>query len=346
MKLQLPGNQWVQRNEIERNRALEQADALNHKRNQDVEIGDGRLIFEDDTTGTRYELSIDNGCVKITEVGGNEVSASAEVKQAEAVVFSTYGDTVSVAAKKKNLNKFGTNSTVGTAFETVAQFQGTTANESFVSTNLIDAVISSSASDTMTLTIEGHTIDGSGNLTFVTQDVAVTGQTSATLTTPLARATRAFVKNSGTFNSPQAAAVGTIYIYDNTDGDTGSGVPTTAAATKLLIAPTFTQSEKCATSVSSTDYWFITDFEAGIGNASGAADRVTFQLQFRDVANGGVWRPIGRDITVTVGQNGVSFKFSPLGIIPKNHDVRVQARANASTAEVFAEIQGVLALVQ
>lgn len=273
-----------------------------------------------------------------------EESEVGRISQAEAVVLSTYSDTVSVSQKNKNLNKFGTNTTVGTSFETVAQFQGTTANETFVSTNIIDSIVSSDAGDTQTIKVEGHTIDASGNLTFVVQDATLNGQTEATLTTPLARCTRMYVANSGTFDSPQSAIAGTVSAYDNTDG-IASGVPSTAAATKCIIEAGFTQSEKCATAVSSTDYWFITDFEAGIGNSGGAADRVTFRIEIRDVANGGVWRPLGRDIVVVVGQNGVSFKFDPLGIVPKNHDVRVVARSNASTAEVFAEIQGILAVV-
>lgn len=274
------------------------------------------------------------------DIGANDIS------QAERVVFSTYGDRVSVANKAKNLNKFGTNSAVGTTFETVAQFQGTTANETFVSTNLIDSIVSSSASDTtQTITIEGHTIDGSGNLTFVVQSVALNGQTAVLLSTPLARATRLSVANSGTFNVTPAALAGTVYIYDNTDGIV-AGVPVTPAATKALIVAGETQSQKCSTSVSATDYWFITSLEAGIGAAGGSANRVLVRLELRDIANGGVWRPIGREITLSVSQNGVQQEERPFLIVPSNHDVRVVAKTDSNTASVFAEIRGYLALTQ
>ena len=274
-----------------------------------------------------------------------EIMAGTEIAQAERVVLSTYGDTVSVEAKAKNLNKFGTNITVGTTYETVAQFQGTTANETFVTTNLIDSVVSSSVSDTtQTVTIEGHTIDVDGNLTFVVQDTVLNGQTEVTLTTPLARATRMVVKDTGTFGTSPAALVGTVYVYDNTDG-IAAGVPVTAAATKVLLDINTTQSNKCAAATSSTDYWFITEYEAGLGNAAGAANRVTFKLERRNISGGGPWVPVGREITVNVGQNGVRFDFIPLAIIPPNNDVRVVARTDASTAEVFAEIQGYLALI-
>lgn len=277
-----------------------------------------------------------------------EVEVMSDIAHAERVVLSTYGDTVSVEDKAKNLNKFGTNDSVGTSFETVGQFQGTVANETFVSTDLIDTVSSSSASDTsLTLTIEGHTIDGSGNLTFVVQSVttdASDGRTAVSLGTPLARASRAYVANSGTFGSPQSTPVGILYVYDNADGAT-NGVPNTAAATKLLIQAGETQTEKCATSVSSSDYWFISYLSATIGDASPTANIVTCRIERRDVANGGAWRPLGRDVVLVAGGQGADLEFSPFLIVPKNHDVRVRALTDTGTAEVHAEIGGYLALV-
>ena len=264
---------------------------------------------------------------------------------AERSVAVTYGDTVSVYEKGKAITKFGTNSTVGTTYETVAQLQSTESNETFVTTNIIDSIVSSSASDTtQTITIEGHTIDGSGNLTFVVQDAVLTGQTEVTLTTPLARANRMVVKRTGTFGSTPTALVGTVSVYDNTAGIT-AGVPNTAAATKIVLRAGFAQSNKCQTAISSSDYWFVDEFTAGVGNSGGSANRVTFKLEKRDIANGGPWLPVGGEIVVVVGQNGAQFKFEPLAIIPKNHDVRVSAKTNANTAEVFAEISGYLAKI-
>jgi len=273
-------------------------------------------------------------------------SSNPSVAQAERVVFTTYGDAVSVFEKGKNLSKFGTNSTVGTTFETVAQFQGTTPNETLVSTNIIDSIVSSSTSDTtQTIRIEGHTIDGSGNLTFVVQTADLTGQTEVTLATPLARCTRLSVSPSGVFNTTPAALVGIVSVYDNTGG-IASGVPSTAAATKCLIEAGETQSQKCATSVSATDYWFITTVDAGIGSSGGSANRVLVRVEIKDVFNGGVWLPLGRDLTLDIDQNGVDQKEDPLLIIPKNHDVRVVAKTDANTAAVFAELRGYLASIQ
>lgn len=265
------------------------------------------------------------------------------IEAAERVIETTYGDKVSVEVKGKFLNKFGRNNSVATSYETVQEFQGSEINETFVSTNLIDAVISSSASDTQTITVEGHTIDASGNLTFVIQDVTLTGQTSAALGTPLARATRAYIKPSGTFNSPQAAAVGNIAIYDNTDGDNGSGVPTTAAATKMLITAGNVQSEKAATAVSKDDYWIIRYFSAAIDDAAGPTTFIRLRMETRDVANGGVWRPMGREFVIFKTVGSVREEFDPPLIVAKNHDWRAVAKCDGGSSSVYAEAGGYLA---
>jgi len=267
------------------------------------------------------------------------------IDQAADTILNDYGDVVSVAHKKKSLNKFGRNIAVGTTFETVAEFQGTTGNETFVSTNIIDAVASSSASDTtQTLSVEGHTIDASGNMSFVAQDVVLNGQTEVALATPLARANRIYVKNSGTFNAPYAALVGTISVYDNTAGIT-SGVPNTAAATKLTISAGDTQSDKAATTISASDYWLIASLIAGIGNAGGAAGYVTVRMEKRDIVNGGVWRPMGGDLVLIPGVTTPPNRYTPLLVVPKNHDWRIVAKCDANSAEVFAEAEGFLAAI-
>lgn len=40
-------------------RELEKADALNHKRNRDIEVGQARLILTS-PNGTRYSVEVDN----------------------------------------------------------------------------------------------------------------------------------------------------------------------------------------------------------------------------------------------------------------------------------------------
>lgn len=257
-------------------------------------------------------------------------------------IFAREGYRVSPVSKAKGLDKFGSNATVGTSFETVAQWQGTVANETFVSTNLIDAAVSSSASDTQTITIEGHTINGSGELTFVVQNVTLTGQTPVALSTPLARATRAFVANSGTFDTTPPAMVGVLSVYDDTDGAT-SGVPNTDAAVKLTIQAGEAQSQKAATSISHTDVWILTYLSAAVGNAGGSATRITIRVERRDVVNGGAWRPVGRNIVIRADGSGRTILYDPCRYIPRSHDVRVLAKSDSNTAAIEVELGGYLA---
>jgi hypothetical protein len=300
------------------------------------------IIVKDANSVDRYYEAIESG------TSGNPFqSVVPDFKLAHAIRVVEADDSVDVSIweKAKGLRKFGRNSTVGTSFETVGELQGTESNETFVTTNLIDGVSSSSASDTsQTIVIEGHTVDGSGNLTFVSQEAILLGQTEVTLTTPLARATRAYVKPSGTFGTTPTALVGNVYIYDNTGG-VGSGTPTVASGTKLMISAGNTQTQKCATSTSSADYWFIDSFSAAVGVAGGSASRVEIRIELRDIANGGAWRPAGRNIELTVGQNGITYLLDPCIIVPPNHDIRVRAKTDSNTAEVVAELAGYLAII-
>jgi len=270
--------------------------------------------------------------------------AGSVLERATNVILNDYGDTVAI--KPKFLTKFGRNLAVSTTTATIGEFQGATLNETFVSTNLIDSISSSSASDTtQTIRIEGHTIDGSGNLTFTVQDAVLNGQTKVTLATPLARAIRAFVKPTGTFGSTPAALVGTVYIYDDTGG-VAAGVPTVPAATKLLITAGGVQTQKCATSISQFDYWIITDFSTVISNAAKSSGFTTVRMEIRDVANGGAWRPLGRNFVAFPQTSGVERRFDPPLIVPKNHDWRAVAYTDAATTAIDADASGYLALVQ
>lgn len=269
------------------------------------------------------------------------IYSSSPLRQSLDAIESEFSDAVMI--RPKILTRFGRNLIVGTAFETVAEFQGATANETFVTTNIIDSIVSSSAGDiTQAIVIDGHTIDGSGNLTFVTQDAILDGQSEVALAISLARVDAAYVKASGIFGTDPAALIGIVSIYDNTDGIT-AGVPNTAAATKLTIPAGDTQGHKAATSMSSTDYWIITEFDAGVGNAGGAANRITVRMEIRDVPNGGAWLPMFGEIVLVVGQDATQEKFLPPLIVPKNHDWRIVAKSDSNTAEVFAAASGYLA---
>ncbi len=277
-----------------------------------------------------------------------ELYAGMDITQAENVVFSTYGDRVSVETKAKNLNKFGRSSNVDTGQPcTIAQFQGAAQyEETFVYTNVIDSVASANAGDTQAITIEGHTIDvATGDFTFVIQNVTLTGQTPVVLPTPLARVSRAYIRDSGTIGSPQSAFAGDVYIYDSSATAVAAGVPGTATATKMVLKAGTTQSQKCQTTISGTDYWFLTEAEFSITGGSPTA-KVEFQLESRDASAGGAWRPIGPEISLeTGGQTAYLLEFKPFAIVPKNHDFRGIAISSANNTEVSCNVQGYLAAV-
>jgi hypothetical protein len=262
---------------------------------------------------------------------------------AENEVATTYGQRVSVQRKGKQLNKFGRTINADNGVKTtVAEFQGTVVNETYVSTNIIDTIGSDSASDTEKITLEGHTIDSSGNLTFVVQNATLTGITPVPLATPLARATRAYVCK-GTFAAPASALVGNVYVYDNTDGHT-LGVPDTAAATKLMITAGNNQSYKVATAISQFDYWFLTSIDVGIQRGSGASAHADIDLEFREI--GGVWRPMG--IEMDVASNATTWshhEVAPYLIVPPNTDVRGTVTADTNDTRVDMRITGLLAKI-
>lgn len=62
------GNVFDRITEENRNRVLKQADAENHKRNRDVEIGNGRLILTS-PNGTRWNITVSNaGAISATSL--------------------------------------------------------------------------------------------------------------------------------------------------------------------------------------------------------------------------------------------------------------------------------------
>jgi hypothetical protein len=175
--------------------------------------------------------------------------------------------------------------------------------------------------------------------------VTLTGQTRAALTTPLARASRAYVAN-GTFASPSSDLQGIVYVYDNTDGQSAGGVPTTAAATRLVIRGDngVNQSEKCATSISSTDYWLITGVYCSIGKDGANTVTADFDIEVRQL--GGVFRPVGTEISLrTTSTPTIQIVFEPHIIVRPNSDVRMVALSNSNDTRVAGRIRGVLASI-
>lgn len=253
------------------------------------------------------------------------------IAHALAQIQSDYGVTAYV--KPKTLLKFGrtTNADAGVK-TTVATFQGSEVNETFVTANAINTISSSDTGDTQVIGIEGHTIS-SGEFTFVTQTVTLNGRNAVTLGTPLARATRAY-------NTGSTEVAGDIYIHEAVS--LSAGVPSDATKTHLMIAAGEQQSEKCATTISKDDFWLVTEVFGSVNRGNTA--NVDMALEVRE--SGGVFRPKVRWTVRSTGQNAVSISLDPPIIIPRNSDVRQVAVSDSANTTVDGWINGYLALDQ
>jgi hypothetical protein len=248
------------------------------------------------------------------------------MEHAKRIIFSDYGDSVSLEAKNKDLLKFGRNENVQTTSTTLMTLPASTYNETFVSTNIITSIISTSAADGEEVTIEGHTVSG-GDFTFVNQTKTLTGQTVATLGTALARVTRVY-------NSDATELAGVVSVTEN---DTySSGVPDTASKVHLQIRAGQQQSEKAATTLSSVDYWVVTSFYADMLEKTAASADVDLEIRL----SGGVFRQVA-DVSCSESHRGV-FEFKPYLIVPPNSDVRLRARASANDKDISGGIHGAL----
>lgn len=254
------------------------------------------------------------------------------VQQAINEIFATYGDIVSVDAKKKSLLKFGRNEAVGTnaGRYTIMTLPGTERHETYVNDNLITHVSSDDAGDTEELAVEGHTLSG-GELTFVTQMVTLAGLTKTALTTPIARISRGA-------NNGSTDLVGNIYFYE--DDTVTAGEPDTDTKVHMMIPAGENQTFKASTSISSSDYLIIVRSKAGV--LKKAAAFVNARAESRVV--GKVFRPFD---SFPAGSPGAptEITFEPYKIIPSNSDVRLVADANSSGTDVSGSIHGFLATV-
>jgi hypothetical protein len=253
--------------------------------------------------------------------------------QGEREVYSTYGQRVSTDAKAKSLLKFGKSgdlsSTAG--LQTVWSVDG---NETYISDNLIDRVISSSTSDTQEVTIEGHTIEGAGvdaKFTFVVQTATLSGQTPIALTTPLARVSRVN-------NNSSTEVVGVVSVYE--DSAVTGGVPNDVTKVHIDIPLGFQQSFKAATTFSNTDYFFLTGCYGAVSQKQTAS--ADFYIELREV--GKSFRQIA---CLTASSTGGAFniEFDPAIIVPRNADVRVRCTTGTNNAVVFTNFRGYLAKV-
>lgn len=273
----------------------------------------------------------DVGNAQISVVDGNLVVADYWLQHAMDVIQDTYGETVSAFAKKKDLLKFGENAEVGTSKATLMKLPTGVLHETYVTDNLITHISSSSASDTGDVLVEYHTIDGNGDFTFGVQTITLVGQTKTALTTPCARVSH--VENAGT-----ADLVGSIYVYE--DDTVVAGVPQTAAKIHLITNAGTNNSDKCATTISSTDFWVITEATAiFLEKAAGYAE---VHLETRKKGSVFVEKV---HLAVNDGGANAIKSFKPYLIVPHNADVRMVAEADGATTYVGGTMDGILVKV-
>ena len=251
---------------------------------------------------------------------------------AEDEVLFSYSDTVRV--KPKSLLKFGANAVVGTTQSTVMEFIDAEINETYVSTNAITSIISDAA-NTQSVRVEGHTISGN-DLTFVVQTVTLTGTTAAALGTALARVSR--ISNEG---STGLVAASKVYVYEG--GAVTAGVPDVGSTVHIVMSAGEEQSLKASTSLSSTDYAFITDVYGSI-EKQGSAAFATIRLKVRKP--GGVFQTKFKTGVATDGASTFKQEFEPYLIIPKNSDVIITATASAAATSISAGFNSLLADIE
>jgi hypothetical protein len=201
-------------------------------------------------------------------------------------------------------------------------------DETYLSTNTIDRIVSTELTDASEVIIEGHTITGT-DLTFVVQTVTMTGQTDVFLGTPLARISRVY-------NNGSVVLDGEITGFDTT-GTSLFGKVTPFESIHITMSADEQQSQKCATSFSSTDYGILTQFKGGQSSKSDAL--VEFKLEVKRPNK--VWRTMYQ----WGAQANTSIILNPYVVVPKNADVRVKAISNTSNLEVFASMHFLIAKI-
>ena len=271
------------------------------------------------------------------------------IRLAEREIFKTYGDKVSVTEKDKSLFKFGRSDSASSTITTIMQLAGSEVHETYATGNSIDSVVCTDNSFTGDVSVEGHTISGSNFIfqppaTASNDAITCSGNTPVSLGTSLARATRIRI-----VDNTSLAAGEYIYVYDSTVATTApSGVPSDDTAVKLICeGGIFRQSQKASTTLSSTDYWLVSEWEATIGANKTATAEVYLQICNPFVDQ---FRTIGQMFLSNTQPKPDAQKYDKaLLIIPKNHDIRVIVKTvgttPASDVSVTATIKGHLAII-
>ncbi len=252
------------------------------------------------------------------------------LEQARRKINADYG--VSVYIQPRSLTKFGFNPDISTTRETVWQTGGYEYYPVGHNGNTIDSVSSSSVSDTQIISIEGHTRSGD-DISFISFIDTLNGRTPVVLNTPLYRVTRLVNTTEDDFD-------GDVYIYSG--GAVTNGVPQVADSIHLTVLVGANQSQKASTTISTTQFWIITQAKVSVGVSSGNNREVDFDLEVREKDK------VFRRIYPFSGNNQSGTEtvtFDPAIIIPPGADVRVTAISSGSGTQCKAVISGYLCLI-
>jgi len=212
------------------------------------------------------------------------------------------------------INKFGRNIDIDTTLEDVWDGGGT---YTFSTTADISDVVSSSASDTFIVEVQG--LDTNWDL--VVQEVTLTGTTSAALTTSLIRVFRMR-------NISATAAIGTIQC--------GVGSTTTsfsAANLRAQITLGFEQTLMAVYSIPRGKTGYVTNYWANInkGNATGALDVTTYTRSF-----GGVFRVGLTTGLIAAGSSHFQHRWEPYPALEEKTDLKIAGIGSTNNFDVSA----------
>jgi hypothetical protein len=303
-------------------------------------VTDGSLVIQ---PNRRYEFIADGTQgIYYDDVLGSGMGVSGEnnlLEHAKEVILDQYGDTVSLSQNARDLIKFGKNPNVDTSARSTIWYTGQDdANETYVADNVnsINKISSSNASDTEEVSIVGFTMSG-GNFTRVTQTATLNGQNKVTLGTALNRVERVAHNDQSSTD-----LVGEVYVYEDLDPPLSGGKPTNTTKIHITIPEGENQSQKCAFSTASNEYFIITAIGTAYEDKSGNTNTVDTRLETRAV--GGVFKPLSNNLSVRSGTSEF-IDFTPYKIIPPNTDVRMTALTSTNNELIAADIFCIIAEV-
>lgn len=183
---------------------------------------------------------------------------------------------------------------------------------------------SSDASDTEPISVQGLDINGD----FVDQEITLTGQTNALLTTPLWRVFR--LENNGTTDIQ-----GTVYCH--TDPVPSSGVPLTVNI-RAVIQGNNNQTEMAVYTIPKGKIGFLYRGELGVQLSGGAGALAEFaRIQYQSRRFGKVFK-VKKSITCMVGGGSALYQDPRTfpDIIPALTDIKINVLEVSTTLGTWA----------